>query len=60
MITKTQLKETIEQLPENFSLDEFIDKIIFVDKINRGNQQSEKKETLSEEELDREMAKWFK
>lgn len=59
MLTKSQLKETIEQFPEQFSLDEFIDRIILVDKINRGNQQSEKKETLSEDEVDKEMAKWF-
>lgn len=60
MLTKTQLQETINQLPEQFSVDEFIDKIILVDKINRGNLQSEKKETLNEEEVDKEMAKWFK
>lgn len=60
MVTKSQLKETIDQLPDQFSLDELIDKIILVDKINRGNLQSEKNETLSEEEVDKEMAKWFK
>ncbi len=60
MVTKSQLKETIDQLPEQFSLDELIDKIVLVDKINRGNLQSEKQETLSEEEVDREMEKWFK
>lgn len=60
MLTKSQLKETIDQLPEKFSVDEFIDRIILVDKINRGNVQSEKRETLSEQEVDEEMAKWFK
>lgn len=60
MLTKSQVKETINQLPDQFSLDEFIDKVVLVDKINRGNSQSEKKETLSEEEVDREMDKWFK
>lgn len=60
MVTKSQLKETIDQLPDQFSLDELMDKIILVDKINRGNLQSEKSETLSEEEVDKEMAKWFK
>jgi hypothetical protein len=60
MITKTQLKQSIDELPERFTLDELMDKAILIDKIERGNEQSEKGETLSEEELDIEMAKWFK
>jgi hypothetical protein len=60
MITKTQLKQSIDNLPEKFTLDELMDKIILIDKIERGNDQSEKGETFSEEELDIEMAKWFK
>jgi predicted transcriptional regulator len=60
MITKSQLKQSIEKLPEEFTLDELMDRIILIDKIERGNAQSEKGETLTEEELDIEMAKWFK
>jgi hypothetical protein len=60
MITKTQLKQSIANLPEKFTLDELMDKIILIDKIERGNEQSEKGETFSEEELDIELAKWFK
>jgi hypothetical protein len=37
-----------------------MDKVILIDKIVRGNEQSEHGDTLSEEELDIEMAKWFK
>jgi hypothetical protein len=60
MITKTQLKQSIEKLPERFTLDELMDKVILLDKIETGNDQSEKGQTISEEELDKEMAKWFK
>jgi hypothetical protein len=60
MISKTQLKQSIEILPENFTLDELMDKAILIDKIEIGNEQSEKGETESEEELDKEMEKWFK
>jgi hypothetical protein len=60
MITKTQLKQSIDNLPEKFTLDELMDKIILIYKIERGNDQSEKGETFSEEELDIELAKWFK
>lgn len=37
-----------------------MERIILIDKIERGNEQSEKGETISDQELDIEMAKWFK
>jgi hypothetical protein len=60
MIIKKQLTLTLEQFPEQFSLEELIDKLILLDKIERGNIQSEKNEVINEEELENEMQKWFK
>ena len=60
MIIKKQLTLTLEQFPEQFSLEELIDKLILLDKIERGNIQSEKNEVIKEEELENEMQKWFK
>ncbi len=60
MIIKKQLKETIESFPDEFTLDELLDKIILLDKIEKGNRQSENGETISEEQLEKEMEKWFK
>ncbi|HZJ19185.1 MAG TPA: hypothetical protein VFD35_02370 [Pricia sp.] len=60
MITKTKLKQQIEHFPEEFSLDELIERLILIDKIERGNEQSKNKETISEDELDAEIEKWFK
>jgi len=60
MIIKKQLKETLDLFPEKFTLDELLDKVVLLDKIERGNQQSEKGETITEDELDNEMKKWFK
>lgn len=59
MITKTKLKETLERFPEEFSIDDLIDKLIIIDKIERGNQQSLNGEVISEDELNNEMKKWF-
>ena len=36
MITKEPLIETIKQLPPEFSVDEVIDKIVLLEKINKG------------------------
>jgi hypothetical protein len=60
MITKAKLKETLEQFPDEFTLDELMERVILIDKINKGDEQSKRGETLSEDELDKEMSKWFK
>jgi hypothetical protein len=60
MIKKNQLKETIESFPEEFTLEELVDKLIFLDKIEKGNRDSIEGNTLSEVELEEEMKKWFK
>ena len=41
MIIKKQLKLSLEQFLEQFSLEELIDKLILLDKIERGKIQSE-------------------
>ena len=60
MIIKKQLTLALEQFPEQFSLEELIDKLILLDKIERGNIQSENNKVINEEELENEMQKWFK
>jgi len=60
MIFKKQLTLTLESFPEQFTLEELIDKLILLDKIGRGNQQSLNGETITEVELEMEMQKWFK
>ena len=60
MLTKTKLKEQIENLPEEFSIDELVERLILIEKIERGNQQAEKGEVISETALDKEIEKWFK
>jgi hypothetical protein len=60
MITKKQLTLALEAFPEEFTLEELMDKLILLDKIERGNQQSERNEVFSEEALETEMQKWFR
>ena len=60
MLTKSKLKEQIENFPEEFSIDELVERLILIEKIDRGNQQSEKGEVITDSELDSEIKKWFK
>ena len=59
MITKTKLKKQIKNLPEEFSIDELVEKLILIEKIENGERQSLNEETVSELELENEINKWF-
>jgi len=60
MLNKTILKKQLESFPENFSIDELVDRLILIEKINLGKRQSENNEVMSETELDHEIERWFK
>jgi hypothetical protein len=60
MITKTQLYKTIEEMPEEFSFDDFLDKILLIQKIELGIEQSDNSETFNTEEAKEQLAKWLK
>lgn len=60
MITKTALKKHIERFPEEFTVDELIERIIFIEKLEKRIQKSDDNDIMSEEDLEREMNQWFK
>ena len=51
MKTKEKLKKYVEKFPDEMSIDELIDKLIFVEKLESRIAQSDNGETISEEEL---------
>lgn len=59
MWTKEKLKATIDSFPEELTVDEVIERLILMEKIEMGNEQSEKGQVISEEELDKEIERWF-
>lgn len=59
MLTKTKLKEQIEKFPEEFSIDELIENLILMEKVEAGNRQSENGEVISDEEMENEIKRWF-
>jgi len=60
MITKEKLKKSISDFPEEFSIEDLIERLILIEKIELGNKQSLNGEVISEDELEEEMTKWFK
>jgi hypothetical protein len=55
MLTKTKVLKTINRLPDEFSIDELVDQMILLEKIEIGLKQSEKGEVISDEDLDKEI-----
>ena len=59
MISKTTVIETIQQLPEEFSIDELIERLIVEQKIEEGRQQIKDGNIVSERDVKERMKKWL-
>jgi predicted transcriptional regulator len=60
MLTKTNVIKTITKFPEQFSIDELVDRMILLDKIEKGMKQADNKQVISDEELDKKIEEWLK
>ena len=59
MLTKETVDMTLNQLTESFTLDELIDKLIFVEKVQNGLKQSEEGNIYSQKEAREKLNKWL-
>lgn len=59
MISKAKLKEHIDNLPDKFTIDELVERLVFMEKVDKGLHDSKENNKISEQELEREMKKWF-
>lgn len=60
MITKTKLLKHIQKFPEEMSMEELIEKLLFVEELEKRIAESDRGEVISEEELKKEMEEWYK
>ena len=60
MITKTKLINSLDNLPENLTIDQVIDHIIFVEKVQKGISDSESGRINTKEEAKQKLNKWLK
>ena len=60
MLTKTNVIKTVQELPNSFSIEELFDKIIFLNKIEVGRQQSKAGKTVSTTDAKKQLRKWLK
>ncbi|OYT15092.1 MAG: hypothetical protein B7C24_14870 [Bacteroidetes bacterium 4572_77] len=59
MLAKERLKEQFDKFPEEFSIDELVENLILIEKMETGNKQSENGEVISESEMENEIEKLF-
>ncbi len=60
MLTKEKIKSTIDGLPKNFTIEDVIEKLIVLDKIEQGLQDAKEGKVYSTEEVKEKLDKWLK
>jgi hypothetical protein len=57
MLSKTKVIKTVKELPESFSMEELFDRIIFLNKIEIGREQSKQGKVFSKTEAKKHLSK---
>ena len=60
MLTKNEVLKSIQSLPGKFQAEDAIEKIVLLEKIRIGIEQSKNKQVISKEEAKRKLKKWLK
>ena len=60
MTVKEQLHEIADNLPENASIEDAMQRLYFLYKLEQAEQESDAGDTVSDEEAKKLMAKWLK
>jgi len=59
IITKDKLKKHIDKFPDELEIDDVIERLFFIEKIEKRILESENNEVESEEEVKKQMQEWF-
>ena len=58
MVTKEKVKELVEHMPEVFSIDELVERVLILDKIERAKKEIDNGEGMNWEDFKKEMEQW--
>jgi predicted transcriptional regulator len=58
-MTKHQVVDSLKNFPENFSIEDLIERLIFIEKVEEGLAQSKNGETVSMEDAKKRLHKWL-
>jgi predicted transcriptional regulator len=60
MISKKKLLASVKDMPERFSVDELIERLIFQQKVENGMKQSDEGDVFTTQEAKLKLKKWLK
>lgn len=60
MISKKNVIQGLEKLPDHLSIDDLLDRLLLIEKIETGLKQSEQDETVSTEDARKRLEKWLR
>ncbi len=60
MVTKERVLESLKDLPDEFSIDELVERLIFIQQVENGLAQAERGEVLTTEEMKAKLSRWSK
>jgi len=60
MLTRDRVNKSIKSLPDSFTIDELIDHLIFIEKVEEGYKQSETGRVITNEDVKLIIDKWSK
>ena len=60
MGTKQQIVRALEDLPDDAKIEDALDRLYLMYKVEKGLEQADRGELITPEEVRRRMAKWFK
>jgi predicted transcriptional regulator len=60
MTTKEKVIQAVQSLPENASIEDAMERLLFLGKVERGLQQADAGQTIPQAQVKERMAKWLK
>ena len=60
MLTKEKVKKTIDRLPENFTIDQIVEELVVLNKIEEGLKDIEKGRVFTTDQVKKELKSWLK
>jgi predicted transcriptional regulator len=59
MLTKEKVKKTIDRLPDSFTVDQVIEELVVLDKIEKGLKEVEEGKVYSTQQVKDQLKKWL-
>ena len=59
MITKAKLYKQIESFPDKLEIEDLIERLLLIDKLEKRKIESDNDDTISEDQLDKEIKGWL-